>query len=508
MSAERGNPGLLWELGMFTKHGNLCRRHGAFLPLSKDGAMQPWIEQELHTACLPDQRLNARYRVLLDRLSSKPTLSIPAACNGWAETQAAYRFFDNDRITPEQLLRPHYDATRQRIGQHPVVLIAQDTTEFNLTRPQQKVGGPLSDDQHWGLHDHVALALTPQRLALGVVHNFTWARDAEDFPKRSQARYQPIQDKESYRWLEGYRQACAVAAQCPQTQIVCLSDSEGDIYECLAAAPSVQRPGAQWIVRACQDRSVVNEPAGKLRARLVSCPVLGTLKIEASARPAQSHDGSKRRQARRARTATVTVQAGRVTLRAPWRPDRKLADVAVHAVLVREVDPPADEAAIEWLLLSSLPVDTFAQASTVIDYYSCRWEIEVFFRVLKSGCTIEQLQLETVERFTSCLALYLIVAWRVLFVMRLGRACPELPCEAVFTEAEWRAVYQIVKRQPAAAMPSLGEMLVMLAELGGYLKRKHSGPPGPQTIWIGLQRARDFALAWSVFTTSSAHRLV
>ena len=466
--------------------------------------MQPWIEQELRTVRLADERLNSRYRVLLDRLSSKPTLSIPAACSGWAETQAAYRFFDNDRNTPKQLLQPHRDATLERIRQLPVVLVAQDTTEFNLTRPQEKIGGPLGDDQHWGLHDHVALAVTPQRLTLGVVDSFTWARDPEDFHKRRAARRKPIEAKESYRWLEGYRHACAVAAECPQTQIVCLSDSEGDIYECLAAAAAVEGPKAEWIVRACQDRSLAGETGGKLLAQVASGLVLGTLKIEVSMRPAQSHDGSKRRQARAARTATVTVQSCRVTLQAPWRPDRKLANVTVNAVLVREVDPPPGEPAIEWLLLSSLPVDTFAQACTVIEYYTCRWEIEVFFRVLKSGCTVEDLQLETVERFANCLALYLIVAWRVLFVMRLGRECPEMSCEAVFTEAEWRAVYQIVKRRPATAAPSLGDLLVMIAELGGYLNRNHDGPPGPQTIWIGLQRARDFALAWSVFTAPSA----
>jgi hypothetical protein len=466
--------------------------------------MQPWIEQELCTVHLADKRLNARYRVLLDRLSSKPTLSIPAACNGWAETQAAYRFFDNDRLAAKELLQPHYDATLARIRQHPIVLVPQDTTEFNLTRAQEKIGGPLSDEKHWGLHDHVALAVTPQRLALGVVHSFPWARDPEDFHKRDQARNKPIEDKESYRWLEGYRRVCEVAAQCPNTQIVCLSDSEGDIYECLEAAGSIEGPKAEWIVRACQDRSLAGETGGKLWAQAASGPVLGTLRIEVSMRPAQSHDGSKRRQARSARTATVTVQSCVVTLQAPRRTDRELADVTVNAVLVREVDPPPGEPAIEWLLLTSLPVDAFTQAGTVIEYYTCRWVIEVFFRVLKSGCTVEDLQLETVARFTNCLALYLIVAWRVLFVMRLGRDCPDLPCEAVFTEAEWRGVYQIVKRRPATTMPSLGEMVVMIAELGGYLNRKHDGPPGPQTIWIGLQRTRDFALAWSVFTAPGA----
>ena len=149
--------------------------------------MQAWIEDELRTVNLADERLNKRYRVLLERFSDKPTLSIPAACTGWPETQAAYRFCDNERVTPEQLLQPHYDATLERIRQYPVVLIPQDTTQFDLTRQQEKIGGPLGDEKHWGLHDHVALAVTPERLALGVVHSFTWARNLEDFHKRNEA---------------------------------------------------------------------------------------------------------------------------------------------------------------------------------------------------------------------------------------------------------------------------------------------------------------------------------
>lgn len=472
--------------------------------------MQPWIEDELRSVDLPDKRLNKRYRVLLDRFSSKPTLSIPAACTGWSETQAAYRFFDNERVTPEQLLQPHYEATLERIRQQPVVLIAQDTTQFDLTREHERIGGPLGDEKHWGLHDHVALAVTPERLALGVVHSFTWARSLEDFHKRNAARYKPIEAKESYRWLQGYRKACAIAAAAPQTKIVCLSDSEGDIYECFAEAAVVEGPQAEWIVRACQDRALAENTdetvdiTRKLTETVAAGPTLGTVKIEVSPRPAQSHDGSKRRQAKSARTTTATVQACQVTLQAPWRPGQKLPDLTVNAVLVREIDPPDGEPAIEWLLLTSLPVETFAEACDVIHYYACRWEIEVFFRVLKSGCTVEELQLETLARFTNCLTLYLIVAWRVLFVMRLGRECPDMPCAAAFTEEEWRAVYQIVKGKPAAAMPTLGAMMIMIAELGGYLNRKHDGPPGPQTIWIGLQRARDFALAWSIFTAPAA----
>lgn len=469
--------------------------------------MQPWIEHELRTANLPDERLNRRYRLLLDRFSDKPTLSIPAACNGWSETFAAYRFFDNERVEPAGLLKPHLDATVERIRRYPVVLIPQDTTELDLTRDRERIGGPLGSESQWGLHDHVSLAVTPERLALGVVDSFTWYRDLGDFHKRKEARFKPIADKESYRWLEGYRRACEVAARTPKTKIISISDSEGDIYECFAEAAKVEGVKADWIVRACQDRSLAGEAAGKLREAVAAGPVLGTLEIDVAARPDRSYgDGGKRRQARGARIAKVTVQACSVTLQAPWRPAdaEKMPDVEINAVLVREVDPPDGEPAIEWLLLTSLPIGAFAQACDIIHYYTCRWEIEMFFRVVKGGCAVQELQLETAERFVNCLTLYLIVAWRVLFVMRLGRERPELPCEAVFAAEEWQAVYQIVHRKPATKMPSLGEMVIMIAGLGGHLNRKHDGPPGPQTIWIGMQRTRDFAIAWSAFTAFHA----
>jgi hypothetical protein len=472
--------------------------------------MQPWIEEELQTADLPDERLNNRYRIVLDRLSDKPTLSIPAACVGWAETQAAYRFCGNRRVKPKRILKPHRDATLQRIRRSPVVLISQDTSELELTRAQEKIGGPLGSEQTWGCHDHVSLAVTPEHLPLGVIDSHIWARDLNDFHKRKQARFKSIEVKESYRWLEGYRRACEVAAEVPETQIVSLSDSEGDIYECFAEAATVEGVKAEFIIRACQDRSVISENTGKLWETVAASPILGTFSLEVGSRPAHAHDTtSKRRQPRAARTATVTVQACTVTLKPPWRPKEvaQLPEVTINVVLVRETDPPEGEPPIEWLLLTSLPISTYDEALKVIQYYTCRWDVEVFFRVLKSGCKVEDLQFETLERFANCLTLYLIVAWRVLYVMRLGRECPELPCEAVFAPEEWQAVYQISTGRPAPTspkeMPKLGEILIMVAKLGGYLGREGDGPPGPQTVWIGLQRTRDFAIAWTVFQQMS-----
>lgn len=471
--------------------------------------MQGWIVREVQTACFGDERLDQRFAVLLDRFSEKPSLSIPAACKGLAEITSAYRFFDNDRVDADKVLQPHEDATLQRIGHQEVVIIAQDTTEIELTRKEETVGGPLNDESRWGLFDHVQLAMTPERVPLGVVGAEIWCRDPEEFPKkRPERKNKPITEKESYRWLKGYRHACAIAEHVPQTTVVSVSDSEGDIYECFVEPAQREGKKAEWIVRACQDRAVV-EQTMRLFETLSCRGSLGTLMIRVSKREATTGDGRKRKQGRQARKAEVTVRAARVQLRAPSRKGMKLPPVYVNVVLVREEKPPSNEEPIEWLLLTSLPIEMFEEVCEVIEYYCCRWEIESYFRVLKSGCKVEELQLESEDRFKPCLALYMIVAWRVLFLLMLGRKCPEIRCDAVLCEDEWKSVYVIMSNKPAPSEPpSLGTIVKMIAALGGYVGRKHDGPPGPQTMWIGLQRMRDFAMAWESFGPRPKRRKV
>ncbi len=465
--------------------------------------MPAWVELETRGADFGDARLDARYRLLLEQLGEKPSLSIPAACGGHAETAAAYRFFDNDKTDPHSILAPHRQATLERVRGEAVVIAAQDTTEIELTRAQERVGGPLNDVSHWGLYAHPLLLITPKRVALGVVDVQMWSRDPKEFDKtaaqrRDERRAKAFADKESHRWLRGYEAACRVAAEAPDTKVICVADSEGDIYECFLAGAPVAAGRAEWIVRGCQDRAVVAD--NRLLPLLASRAALGELTIEVSKREATTGSDRKRRLPRSSRVATVTVRSTRTLLRPPPRPDGTLPPVWVNVVLVREDHPPPGEERIEWLLLTSLPVATFAEAMAVVEAYCCRWEIEVFFRVLKSGCGIEDLQFERQDRYEACLALYLIVAWRVLYVLKLGRECPEMSCEAVFTEAEWKSVYMVAKRTAVPKRPpTLGTLIPIIASLGGYLNRKNDGPPGPQTMWIGLQRMRDFAVAWSAF---------
>jgi hypothetical protein len=470
----------------------------------------PWVMDELKTVDLHDKRLNRRLGKVLSQLSVRPTASIPAACGGLAEMMAAYRLFDNPKATFERILQGHIDATRQRVAQQAVVLLVQDTTELDWTRPEQQVegAGPLDGDTRRGAFLHPLHAFTPDGTPLGTLQARTWAR-AEGVVCASLSRAQraaiPIEAKESYRWIETLRQAQVEAGNCPGVHCVCLADSEADIYELLAegmAAP----PDVDWIVRACQDRALCPTPGrnaepGRLREQVLSAPVLFAQTIHVRGRPAKvACEKRGRRQPRQSRSAVVEVRAGRVRLRPPSRPDRQLPVVELNAVLAREVGAPAGEEPVEWLLLTSLPIAELEQVRQVIEYYCVRWMIEVLFRVLKSGCRIEERRLEHIDRLQACLAVYLIVAWRTLCVCRLGRGCPEVSCEVLFEPAEWKPVWKMTRRAALPGTPpTLGEMVRLVAQLGGYVDRKGSGPPGPQTVWIGLQRMYDLAQCWRLF---------
>jgi hypothetical protein len=452
------------------------------------------LAEELAAIDLGDARLNRRARLTLEKLGAHPMESIPTACGGWAETLAAYRLFDHSRVTAQAVLEPHYACTEQRMREHSRVLCIQDTTEGDYTGKNDIAGlGPLNYEARRGLYLHPTLAVTPERVPLGVLDLWSWSREAGSLGKDQGPR--PIEEKESLRWLEGYRRVSELVESLPDTQLVYVADREGDIYEVLSERAATQ-PCAEWLIRAERDRRLAD--GGKLRARLAAAPVLAETEFDLPA--------TAKRPARRIRQQ---LRVARVTLKAPHRSDRTLADIDVTAVLAREVDPPPGEEPVEWLLLTNLRVETAEQALEKLQWYLCRWQIEVFFKILKSGCHIEKLQLETLERLEPALAFYLIIAWRVLYLTMLGRDCPELPCDVVFAEEEWRAVYIVAKRQPPPEIPpTLDAMVRMVASFGGFLNRKGDGFPGPQTLWIGLQRTRDFVLAMDAQRASQGARCV
>jgi hypothetical protein len=469
--------------------------------------LSDWVLDEMKTANLEDKRLDKRLRMVLSQLAEHPTASIPAACGGNAEMTAAYRLFDNEKATFERILEAHAEATQERIGVQPVVVLVQDSTEIDLTRPTRAVlgAGPLDGGARAGALLHVMHAFTPDGTPLGTTHAVAWTRGAGSTCaelSRGERWATPLHEKESQRWVTALEAAQGIAAHSPATQCICVADSEADIYEMFVTG-TAQGTSIDWVVRAAQDRAVRcnNGDLARLRDELLAGDVRFTQRIQVRGRDTKvSCEARGRRQARESREAIVEVRATQVTLRPPRRPDGKLPEVTVNAVLVHESSPPAGEIAVEWLLVTSLPIHDAEEVRRVIQLYSVRWMIEVFFRVLKSGCRVEERRFQELDRLLTCLAVYLIVAWRALYVCRLGRSCPDIPCDAVFEPAEWKAVWKVVRGEdPPSTPPPLGTMVRIVAQLGGYINRKRTDPPGPQTLWIGLQRMHDFALCWQMF---------
>jgi hypothetical protein len=461
---------------------------------------------EVGGAQFGDQRLTRRLCKVVDELEAKPTMSVPAATKGRAEMEAAYRFFNNPKVSPERILQPHVEATRGRIAQADVVLLVQDTTELDLTRPKQQVegAGPLERDTRRGAFFHPLVAFNADGLPLGIAWQKSWARDEIRTKltvreRRGRLRKTPIEEKESIRWVEGVRAAHKVAEACPQTSCICVADSEADMYE-MFSEPRTTRDGQlHLLIRGCQDRALSDHDENSLET-VRATPCLYQCSVNMSARePKIKSDTRKRHERRDARIAELDVRATTVTLRPPHRPDRKLPEITINLVLVEETNPPEGETPIQWLLITSLPIAQLEQVRQIVSHYCVRWQIEIYFRTLKSGCRIEARQFEKLDRQLNCLAVYSIVAWKIMYLCRLGRECPDLDCEVIFEPSEWKSVYMTIRNEePPSTPPELNEIVRMIATLGGYVDRR-STEPGPQTLWLGLQRVHDLSTAWEAF---------
>lgn len=447
-----------------------------------------WCLEETRTADLGDKRLNKRLGNVLAMLSRRPTESIPIASKGWNETKAAYRFLDNEAATLEAVLNPHSYATKERIKKEAIILLPQDTTELDYSSKKQTKGlGKLNYENQLGMHLHATIAVTPDRVCLGVVHAEVLTREKLGGNKRSKL---PIEEKESMRWINSYRVAQEIAKSCPDTKVISMADREGDIYDIFVESQEEEEFNkAEWIIRAGQNRRLLEEDNKKRHKKLFKkieeAPVIGVIEFNLS----KTKDNNIRK-------VKQEIRALAVPLKAPRRIGKEPQDVTVNVVFAKEVNAPRGVEPIEWVILTSLPIVTKEEALQVVEWYLCRWQIEIFFKILKVGCDVEELQLKTIDRIKPCLGLYMIITWRILYIMMLGRSCPDILCSAVFEDEEWQAAYIVVNRRtPPKVPPRLDKMIRMVASLGGFLNRKCDGDPGPQSIWIGMQRNRDFVIA-------------
>jgi hypothetical protein len=445
-----------------------------------------WVEDEMGTVEFYDPRLTRRLFTLVRDFSGHLEAPIPQACHSEAKTKAAYRFFSNERVKMDTMLRAHTESTIERVKNCALALAVQDTTTVNYTTHLATEGlGPLNtkEDKSVGLIVHDTMAFTPQGTPLGLLDVQCWARDTNDRGKRERRKQLSIEQKESMKWLRSYRAVAEVQRLCPETTLVVVGDRESDIYDLFWEA--AQEPAGPHLLVRCdrgRNRIIINAQTQErsLWDQMASLPVKGIHGVRIPRKGNQS-----------ARDARLDIRYARITLKPPTQ--SAYQPINVWMVYAKEINAPSSvKQPLEWMLLTTVEVNTFEQACERLSWYAKRWGIEVYHRTLKSGCRIEDRRLETAESLKACLAIDMILAWRIYHITKLSREIPNAPCTAFFEEAEWKALYIFVNNGAwPSKEPTLREATRMAASLGGFLGRKGDKEPGTTSLWRGMQRLED-----------------
>lgn len=437
-----------------------------------------WAAHIAGEADFPDERLTTRLGFILQTLADKPLDAFPQATQNAGQAKALYRFLANRRLLVADFLQPLVDTTVEACRGLACVLAIQDSSSANYTSLLKTRGlGKLNHTSALGLHFHTTIAVRPEGVACGLLQQSFWTRPPDAPLKNGSHKHRPIEDKESYKWLEGIEAAEAAIDQLPPPQrprLIHVFDREGDIHEVLQRITDSPH-GA--VLRAAQNRSVAG-PIDNAFAAVAAAPLLGSAVIDVPARP-----GTAKRQAKlELRSVTLTITPS------SYSAYKDRVPVTWTLVEAREVDAPAGVEPLHWLLWTTEPAQTRADVLAILRIYKLRWLIEDFHLTLKSGCQIENLRLETAERLEKAIVLYSSVALRLLALRDLARQQPTAPCTMLLDTDQWQALYSYSQgRRPTAdtPIPTIQQAVLWIGRLGGHLNRKSDGMPGVRTLWRG-----------------------
>lgn len=477
------------------------------------GAKQ-WAQQEFGEVELGDQRLRDRLiRILEDRANHPDASYLEAAGGDRYAAKGYYYFIDSPResLHPEAMLATHRKRSMQRMMSHPLALVVQDTTDLTFsTRPKTRglgvVGSNQTGAKSQGLKLHTSVALTPEGLPLGILRSVAEAPEPKGEGEEPSAE-RPLEEKKTFRWVQGLRDCVAAAEEMPETRLLMVADREGDIFELLAEAEAT-RKRVGVLVRASHNRRLEGQEE-KLWETLQASRNEIFLEVTI---PRQRSKQAKRNKAEQpglaARAAHLSVRFEKISVAATRSDLKSHGPVTLWGVYVREPEPPPEAKPIEWLLLTTEEIETGQQAAEIVGYYSRRWRIEEWHRILKTGCRVEEHQHQTGERLQRAIVLDVVLAWRIQLLTLLGREVPEIPCDVFFDEWEVRVLDAL--RQPQSADKGgkrgkgakggqekrpllLGEAIRQVAKLGGYLARGSDPPPGAECLWKGMSRLSGMA---------------
>lgn len=426
------------------------------------------VSQEFSEVDLGDERLEKRCLRLAAQLSAQPNKSVPQACGTWGDTKAAYRFFSNDRVTREKLLEPHVRQTVKRSNERVSIIAIQDTTYFTMGhQATEGLGSIGGSDEVPGFVAHSAMAVCCDKgEVLGLLHQEVWAR-GERKPKNERTVQRRCRPRESERWARGIEQIGQMGIK---TKVLHVFDREGDIYE---AIDLLDRTRQGFVIRASSNRRL-SGGQGYLFDKIRKTAELGQMGIEVSAK--KGHP---------ARKAELTVRAATLRIRPPLELHGKGRDIEVGIIQLCEITPPKSEEALEWLLLTSEAHATIEDCAQIARHYSKRWKIEEFHMGLKSGCQLEERQLQTRHRLEAFLGLANVIAVLLLRLRDAARSDQAPSAAHLLSPIQTKL---LATRYPKIGDdPTTRDALRAIAQLGGFLARKGDGEPGWRTIWRGMQ---------------------
>jgi Transposase DNA-binding len=459
-----------------------------------DGGTDAWFDRELASCSLGDERLNKRLRKLVAQIGSAMGQSIPLVCQDWANTKAAYRFFSNERVSEADILAGHFQSTRDRtVATEGPALVLHDTTEFSYQREDSAAigitksinsgrdkAGRLRSHTVCGILMHSSLAVTTEGLPLGLAAVKFWTRKkfkgTNALKKKINPTRVPIEKKESIRWLENVQQSTELLGD--PGRCVHIGDRESDIYELFCAA---QEAGTHFLIRTCVDR-LAGDGDHTIADEMEEVAVKGLHHIDVRDSNGEPDE------------AVLEIRYRKIRVLPPIGKQGRYPALALTVIHAEERGTPKNRKKVDWKLITDLPVGSRADAIAKLEWYALRWKIEVFHKILKSGCKAEESKLRTAQRLTNLIAVFCILSWRIFWITMLNRSAPDALPTLALTMTEIAVLDRLVNDKPKTRRKTLSSYLTKIARLGGYLARANDPPPGNMVMWRGLCRLTDIAL--------------
>jgi hypothetical protein len=456
------------------------------------------LDRELTECRFQDARVGRRFQKLVWQLERRIGQTIPLACQDWTNTKAAYRFFSNRRVNEAAILEGHFQATRDRMAATDgPILILHDTTEFTYSRESTEAIGILKTSftgrdkrrrarQHTicGILMHSSLAVTTEGLPLGLVAVRFWTRSkfkgTNALKRTVNPTRVPIEEKESFRWLENLRQSTELPGDASRS--IHIGDRESDIYELFCAA---EESRTKFLLRTCVDRL-----AGGGRDTISA--VMEKAKVKAV------HRVEVRDAKGAASETTVAIKYQRLRVCPPVGKQKQYPPLTLTVIHAQERTTPRERDRIDWKLITNLPVRSRRDAVEKLSWYAMRWKIETFHKILKSGCRAEASKLRTAQRIVNLIAVLCILGWRVYWLTMMNRVAPSASPLAALTSLEIRILDRLFEKKlnRCRTTTSLSSYLTKIARLGGYLARAKDPPPGNVVMWRGMSRLTDIELGF------------